>query len=226
MEYITSSLKILYDKVSNIILPDVGFRDDNHMYDDNNDNNDNHDDKFIDKEPTFTNVSESDIICESRHYRVFPKISSIEQMKWFYGEPTHIIDNLYIGSAFNAANKYILDKYNIKYIINVTEDISNYYPNDIHYVNYKLKDNNKESIIKYFKHSYKKIKEFQKRNDGNILIHCFMGASRSATILAYYVMLKENKSPMEAYHSLRSKRHIVNPTKLLCKELKKSHKNI
>jgi hypothetical protein len=220
MEYITISLKIIYDKVSNMILPDISYQDDNYNL------NDTQTDKIIDKEPTFTNISESDLSCESRHYRVFPKISSVEQMKWFYGEPTHVIDNIYIGSAYNAANKNILNKYNIKYIINVTDDIRNYFPDDIVYVNYKLKDNNKESIIKYFKHSYKKIKEFQKRNNGNILIHCFMGASRSATILAYYVMLKENKAPMEAYHSLRSKRHIVNPTKLLCNELKNSQKNI
>lgn len=220
MEYITISLKILFDKVSSIILPDITYQEDTHTA------NDTHTENIIDKEPTFTNVSESDLHCESQHYRMFPKISSVEQMKWFYGEPTHIIDNIYIGSAFNAANKNILNKYNIKYIINVTDDIRNYFPDDIVYVNYKLKDNNRESIMKYFKHSYKKIKEFQKNNNGNILIHCFMGASRSATILAYYVMLKENKSHIDAYHSLRSKRHIVNPTKLLCNELKKSQKHI
>ena len=46
----------------------------------------------------------------------------------FFEPPTHIIDNIYLGNAYNAAYYYGLKKNNIKMIINVTKEISKYYP--------------------------------------------------------------------------------------------------
>jgi protein tyrosine/serine phosphatase len=156
--------------------------------------------------------------------RIFQTMPYIEQLLWFYGEPTYIKNKIYLGSSFNAANKSMLDKHNIKYIINITAEINNYYPDNITYVNYRLYDNNKETIIHFLEDSYKKIKEFQSNNDGNILIHCFMGASRSATILAYYLMREKGFTPLESYNFIKSKRSLINPTHKLFKDLSKSHK--
>jgi protein-tyrosine phosphatase len=153
-------------------------------------------------------------------------MSYIEQLSWFYGEPTYIKNKIYLGSSFNAANKSMLDRHNIKYIINITAEINNYYPNDITYVNYKMYDNNKEPIIHFLEDSYKKIKQFQQNNDGNILIHCFMGASRSATLVAYYLMREFNIDPYYAYRLLKKRRKLVNPTRLLYNDLKRIKKCI
>ena len=46
---------------------------------------------------------------------------------------------------------------NIKVIINVTTEISEYYPDEFIYLRYKLYDNNKHSIKHYLEQSYEDI---------------------------------------------------------------------
>ena len=86
-----------------------------------------------------------------------------------------------------------------------------------------------ESIGEYLEKAYQNIKKYQRDNpDGNILVHCYMGASRSATIVLYYLMKEmknESGDPVthkEALEYLKSKRPVVNPTHRFTKDLGKS----
>jgi protein phosphatase slingshot len=213
MDYIAAGFKVIYDRVLN------------YFYESNNENNQPNNNILITTQPIKqTNYSEIDLVTPDSE-RIYNNLSTFEQISWFFSNPTHIIDNIYVGSAHNAANKTLLKSLHIKYIVNVTSEIKNYYPNFITYVNYSLYDDNKQSIDKYFEDSYRKIKEFQNNNDGNILIHCFMGASRSVTILAYYLMREKGLSPLESYNFIKSKRNVVNPTHKLFKDLSKSRLN-
>jgi predicted protein tyrosine phosphatase len=257
MEYITSTFKVAYDKISNLIMPTTisnitmlpvtretfnstiintqptlehPICDINTIDNSNNSNNNSIDNSSNTSTSNTNSNSNNDVdeyvdLTDSR-VRIFPSMPYIEQLLWFYGEPTYIKNKIYLGSSFNAANKSMLDKHNIKYIINITAEINNYYPNDITYVNYKMYDNNKESILHFLEDSYKKIKQFQQNNDGNILIHCFMGASRSATLVAYYLIREFNIDPYYAYKLLKKRRKLVNPTKLLYNDLKRIKKYI
>jgi protein-tyrosine phosphatase len=232
MDHLTASLKVLYDKVIQYITPNVSndttpttpTTPTTIITSDISSSN-----IIIENEPSFIDCSTSDIdpvtnLC-NQNDRLFKKIPYLTQLKWFFNEPTYITKNIYLGSSHNAANKKLLDDKNIKYIINVTNEIDNYYPTDITYINYKLNDNNAEHIIHHLEDSYKKIKQFQSNNNGNILVHCFMGASRSATIVAYYLIRENNIEPLDAYLYLKEKRDLVNPTILFYKDLTKSIKN-
>jgi len=159
--------------------------------------------------------------------RLYERHSTYQQVLSFFKQPTLIIDNIYLGNARNAASFYDLKEKNIKLIINVTTEISEYYPDNFIYIKYNLYDNNKDSIKKYLKDSYIKIKEFQKKNKNrSILIHCFMGSSRSASILIYYIIktLKkengENYNLEETINFIKNKRDIINPSKKFIAELK------
>ena len=159
--------------------------------------------------------------------RLYQRHSTYQQVLSFFREPTLIIDNIYLGNARNAASFYDLKEKNIKLIINVTTEISEYYPENFIYIKYDLYDNNKDSIKKYIKDSYIKIKEFQEKNKNrNILIHCFMGSSRSASILIYYIIktLKKDNGEFynldEAIEFIKTKRDIINPSKKFIAELK------
>lgn len=167
---------------------------------------------------------------ESESSRIYPATGIYNEYFTFWSEPTHVIDNIYLGSAFNAASYDLLQKLNIKVIINATAEISNYYetsPN-FTYLRYKLYDNNKNRIIQYLDKSFTDIKYHQKNTNGNILIHCFMGASRSASIVLYYLMLTQKQpdgTPFnfdDAVAYLRNKRFIINPTFRLTKDLASS----
>ena len=137
--------------------------------------------------------------------------------KNFLSEPTHIIDNIYLGNAINACNKDLLESYNIKTIINVTQEIPNYYQEtDINYMQIPIRDNQDATLLPYFDNFY----NFIKNKNDNILIHCYMGVSRSTTIVLYYLMKKHNFNLDDAIMFVRSKRPIINPNILLYNELK------
>ena len=161
--------------------------------------------------------------------RFYSRISTYKQLISFFEPPTHIIDNIYLGNAYNAAYYYGLKKNNIKMIINVTQEISQYYPDYFTYYQYELYDNNHDNIKEYLGDAYKNIKNFQENKDGNILVHCFMGASRSASVVLYYLTKEKiNKETgkhftlKEALIFLKNKRPIVNPTNKLLEDLGES----
>lgn len=157
--------------------------------------------------------------------RLFKPSSYYESYSYFSGDPTLIVDNIYLGSAFNAGSYDVLKKHDIRVIINVTAELSNYFPNDFIYYNYPLYDDNKDGIIKYLDSAFDNIKYHQNNTSGNILIHCFAGASRSASIMIYYIMktmVHDDGTPYlfdEAAKFVRNKRSIVNPTFKLSKDV-------
>jgi len=162
----------------------------------------------------------------SKVKRIYPKLSKLEQLQWFVGYPTYIKDKIYLGSAFNAATKSTLETLNIKYIINVTDKIENYFPNSYEYETYLIEDNDQQHIIPYLEASYKKIKKFQEKNNGNILVHCVMGASRSASIVCYYLMREYNLDPKEIYNAMKLKRDCVNPSYTFFNNLNNEYKRL
>ena len=157
---------------------------------------------------------------DNQKKRIFTPKSKIEQIQTFFSEPTLIIDNIYLGSAFNASHYDTLQKLNIGLIINMTHEISNYYENYITYKKYGIYDDNKHHITKYLNDTYKDIINFKiEHPNKNILIHCFMGASRSATIITYYLYRKYKYSINDAIIFIKNKRDVVNLTVLFYNEL-------
>lgn len=47
-------------------------------------------------------------------------LSNFDKFKNYIDNPVNIIDNIYIGSAYNAANYYLLKENNIGLIVNIT----------------------------------------------------------------------------------------------------------
>ncbi len=229
MEYIKtikSGFDVLFDKsaeyISNLFENNSNL-DTTTVNLDHDDNQDNSQEIII-TQPTSNNKPKYILTKDGqRRHRIFPPLSLISQMKVFFSTPHHIIDNIYLGSAFNASHSSTLKNLNIGLIINVTSEISNYYPNKYKYKKYNIIDNNSDSIKEYFKDSYKTILEYQqhdcKEQKKNILVHCYMGASRSVSIVIYYLMKKHNYKLNEAIHFLKNKRAVVNPTILFYKEL-------
>ena len=127
--------------------------------------------------------------------------------------------SIYLGSSYNAACIYTLRDLGIKYVVNVTVEISNYYEDEITYLNISIRDNNNESIIEHLDDSFDKIDKFVEANDGNILIHCYMGASRSATIAANYIKRKTNMDLADIINDLTTTRPVVNPSDQLIFDL-------
>jgi len=115
---------------------------------------------------------------------------------------------------------------NIGLIINMTNEITNHYEDEILYKRYPLYDNNNDSIVQYLEDTYNDICKFKRENPNkNIMIHCFMGASRSATVVAYYLIKKYNLIVDDAIIKIKEKRSIVNLTAKFYCELNNYYRN-
>ena len=125
---------------------------------------------------------------------------------------TPIIDNIYLGNACDASFYYKLKNESIGLIINVTKEIPNYFEEDFEYYNIKINDVNSETFTdKTFEDTLTKIEEYQNTHpDKKILIHCYMGSSRSATIVLAYLMKIHAMTLQESLKLLKKKRSIVN----------------
>ena len=150
--------------------------------------------------------------------RIYPTCTWYDKYTTFFCTPTHIIDNLYIGSAYNAANFAQLKSFDIKVIINMTNEISNYFSNDFTYRQFQLYDNNVDDIEKYLTDIMMCIDE---NKDKNILVHCKIGASRSAGIVLYYLMIRHQMDLTKALEFVKEKRTIINPNNKFIESLKK-----
>lgn len=156
---------------------------------------------------------------ESKCDRYYEKLSTVTQYAALISQPTNIIDNIWLGSAHNAANYDLLKQLEIKEIINVTKDIYDYYPQEFTYHKFEINDDDKANIDNILDQTYEIIDKIPVTD--NILVHCFMGASRSCSVVIYYLMKKQNKTFSEALNFIKEKRNVVNPNTRFLEAIKK-----
>lgn len=122
-------------------------------------------------------------------------------------DPSRIIDNIYVGSAFNAADYKWLKSNKIDIIINVAPGISNFYLDEFEYHNINVEDLNNASMAPHFGKFLRLVKE---NPDKNIFVHCFAGKSRSVSLILYYLIKEKNMELEEAINLLKSIRPTIN----------------
>ena len=108
--------------------------------------------------------------------------------------PNEIIDSyVYLGNGRHAADYNMLSSFGFTHILNVTEELPNYFDGNegksIKYLKVPVKDYETENIVPYFKQAYEFI---EAAKSGKILIHCVLGRSRSFAFLVMFIMKQYN----------------------------------
>ena len=117
-----------------------------------------------------------------------------------------VLDDLWLGNIYSAEDKNFLDDNNIKTIINLSSfDVK--HPKDFDVLDINIKDDPEEDISLYFNLCY----DFIENKKTNILVHCYAGVSRSATVVLYYLMRKYDISLHDAMKFLTQKRSFIRP---------------
>ncbi len=124
------------------------------------------------------------------------------------GPKNEIIDNLWIGDHYSSIDKDFFKENNIKTVINCTKNLDFI---DLHVNKYRLpinddrSDESNKGMIEYFNKYYNIIDNELSKGNG-VLVHCHAGCQRSATLIALYLMKKNNINFNEAKKIIRSKR--------------------
>ncbi|KAF1384650.1 hypothetical protein PFLUV_G00122400 [Perca fluviatilis] len=133
-------------------------------------------------------------------------------------KPSKIFDYLYLGSEWNAANFEELKKNNVGYILNVTREIDNFFPESFTYMNIRVYDVEATDLLSHWTDTYNFINTARKSGQA-VLVHCKMGVSRSASTVISYAMKQQHWSLDMALSYVRSCRSIVKPNEGFMKQL-------
>ena len=134
----------------------------------------------------------------------------------YLSPPSQITENVYLGNIYDARNLERLQKLGINKVLSIITDpnlVS--YPESIEHKLIDIADYPKENIIKYFGECLSFINDDNKK----VFVHCFGGASRSASIIIAYLMWKNAISYEESFDILKKLRPIINPNDGFIKQL-------
>tara|TARA_B100000768_G_scaffold157560_1_gene155678 strand:+ start:1599 stop:2102 length:504 start_codon:yes stop_codon:yes gene_type:complete len=135
-----------------------------------------------------------------------------------YTEPVNIIDNIYIGNINSTVDGEKLKKNNFKYIITVGNNISKFAKKtNIDYIEFLVDDSLEQDMTSVFKNSLNIVNNIK---NGNILIHCYSGISRSASTIIYILMKKYDMNFMNAFNYLKNIHPKAHPNSNFINQLK------
>lgn len=126
-------------------------------------------------------------------------------------EPLNKIEEgLYLGDHVAATNKFILQKHGITHILQVASGMYPKFPGKFVYKTVIIDDIPSANLKQYFVQCHRFI-DSALAQGGVVLVHCWAGVSRSATIVISYLMQKHTMSMNQAIDHVRLQRWFINP---------------
>mmetsp|Transcript_6653 Transcript_6653/g.24896 ORF Transcript_6653/g.24896 Transcript_6653/m.24896 type:complete len:753 (-) Transcript_6653:33-2291(-) len=132
--------------------------------------------------------------------------------------PTKILRHLYVGCARNSFEQQQLLDLNVSGVINAATECESHFPNTFQYLKCNVDDHPHEDIAQYFEATYQFIERSRKQKKV-CFVHCFVGASRSVTIVVAYLMRKKNWSFKKAYRFVSKRRTETDVNFGFCQQL-------
>ncbi|XP_034106650.1 dual specificity protein phosphatase Mpk3 [Drosophila albomicans] len=126
--------------------------------------------------------------------------------------PVEIVPGLFLGNASHSCDSNALQKYNIKYVLNVTPDLPNEFEQlgVIKYLQIPITDHYSQDVAMHFPAAIQFIEEARRANSA-VLVHCLAGVSRSVTVTLAYLMHTRALSLNDAFMLVRARKPDVSP---------------
>uniref|UniRef100_A0A8C5Q0A8 protein-serine/threonine phosphatase n=1 Tax=Leptobrachium leishanense TaxID=445787 RepID=A0A8C5Q0A8_9ANUR len=160
---------------------------------------------------------EMQMACNLREFKEFidnEMIVILGQMD----SPTEIFDHVYLGSEWNASNLEDLQNRGVRYILNVTREIDNFFPGVFEYHNIRVYDEEDTDLLAYWNDTYKFISK-AKKHGAKCLVHCKMGVSRSASTVIAYAMKEYGWNLDRAFDYVKERRTVTKPNPSFMRQL-------
>jgi protein-tyrosine phosphatase len=140
------------------------------------------------------------------------------------GQPAEIFNHLYLGSVGAAMNKNNLKRLGITHILCVADNIKPQFPDLFTYKSIEILDTASTDIIAVLPECFEFIQQAYV-SGGKVLLHCFAGKSRSASVCIAYVMQSERLCLLDAFRYVRERRNLALPNTGFMKQLKQFEKS-
>ncbi|XP_074176432.1 protein phosphatase Slingshot homolog 2 isoform X2 [Rhinolophus sinicus] len=160
---------------------------------------------------------EMQMVCNLREFKEFidnEMIVILGQMD----SPTQIFEHVFLGSEWNASNLEDLQNRGVRYILNVTREIDNFFPGLFEYHNIRVYDEEATDLLAYWNDTYKFISK-AKKHGSKCLVHCKMGVSRSASTVIAYAMKEYGWNLDRAYDYVKERRTVTKPNPSFMRQL-------
>ncbi|TYJ19757.1 hypothetical protein E1A91_A09G214100v1 [Gossypium mustelinum] len=153
--------------------------------------------------------------CRVDIYRKFQGNSALCQIE----------EGLFLGSLGDANNKAALKSSNVTHILTVANLSLPLYPNEFAYKIIEVMDREDTNLTQYFDECFSFIDE-AKRLGGGVLVHCFMGISRSVTVVIAYLMKKHGMRFSQALEHIKRRRPQASPNSGFILQLQQFEKTL
>ncbi|RMC11660.1 hypothetical protein DUI87_11782 [Hirundo rustica rustica] len=161
---------------------------------------------------------DSSSLTSSTSYET-PTISDLQKLLWLRGGSDNHVDqvwpNVFLGDAWAARSKTILQGLNITHILNAADGPYSintgpkYYADlQIEYYGVEAFDDPSFDLSIFFYDAANFIGKALNSSGGKVLVHCAMGVSRSATLVLAFLMIHENMTLVDALKTVSAHRNI------------------
>lgn len=162
---------------------------------------------------TETNLVQLQDVFLKTRCTITPFFRVVDNVKFFV-DCDEIHPNLFVGNGSAAKNIEYLKLVGITHVINMAEgevdtNADFYQKDNIEYLGVSITDSPSTQIHTLFDVVTKFMEDCIKEG-GKVLVHCFMGYSRSATCAIAYLMIYEKMSAVTACQTIKSK-HVCRP---------------
>jgi rhodanese-related sulfurtransferase len=153
----------------------------------------------------------SDSACSSSTESSDNESASNYPLEPYGGEPIEILPGLFLGNAAHSEDLTKLQKYNIRYILNVST-LPNVFQDTgkVEYLQIPITDHWSQDLSIHFPSAIKFIEEAKAKNV-SCLVHCLAGVSRSVTITLAYLMYAKDLGLNEAFTFVRARKPDISP---------------
>ncbi|CAO2192767.1 unnamed protein product [Urochloa humidicola] len=136
--------------------------------------------------------------------------------------PSLVVNNLFIGGALAARSKYTLQHLGITHVLclcsNEIGQSDSQFPDLFEYKNFSISDDDDANISDLFEEASDFI-DHVNHVGGKVLVHCFEGKSRSATVVLAYLMLRMGFTLAKAWNLLKKVHRRAQPNDGFAKAL-------
>jgi len=117
---------------------------------------------------------------------------------------------MFSGAHEFAQDSTALTRFKVTHILNVSDEVENTFPDRFQYQRISVKDMPNVKLEQFFPDAFEFIAKARAAG-GCVLVHCYYGASRSASFIIAYLMKSERMRYREALAYLKMLRSDVSP---------------